>query len=129
LPTASTELCQSIAGPRGATRQIRARADSESRATKTLTFRSLYSGNVRFSHERASASLRSSLRSRDVPGYKPQWLVDLASEYTRELDFQRVVNREISTVWETETVNRTATPGRPEARTARTIPGAASARR
>jgi hypothetical protein len=45
----------------------------------------------------------------DAPGYKPEWNIDLANQYTREIDFQSVTGGLISTNWDTETVN--ASPG------------------
>jgi hypothetical protein len=43
----------------------------------------------------------------DITGLKPEWKVDLAHQYTRELDFQRVDSGNISTIWQTDTVNGT----------------------
>lgn len=41
----------------------------------------------------------------DAPGYKPEWNIDLANQYTREIDFQSVTDGLIATNWDTETVN------------------------
>jgi hypothetical protein len=41
-----------------------------------------------------------------IAGYKPEWKIDFAREYTRALILERASNREIATNELSETINR-----------------------
>jgi len=64
----------------------------------------------------AATKIKRATFASDVPGYKPEWLVDLTHEYDRELDFKNVTSGVITTIWTSETQGsaaaaRRATPG------------------
>lgn len=54
-----------------------------------------------------TGSARAALDT-DIPGYQPEWRVDLARGHSRQLLAQRVVDREITTAWVSEQITGSA---------------------
>lgn len=77
----------------------------------------------------AATQIKSATFDTGLPGYKPEWKIDLGGQYHRELDFQRVESGQIMTIWDGAVVNTTPASNSPALPASRVYQGATALRR